>query len=103
VNIHTSSFDRALAINQVVVGTCRICGCRDDQVCELESGDACFWLDRENTLCSNPRCIALVPLAELELLVVYRDLAGNEWKAGEDPRAEYLRAQEERELRIVLP
>lgn len=33
----------------IVVGTCRICGCRDDQTCELETGDACHWLDRDRT------------------------------------------------------
>jgi len=26
----------------------------------------CWWVDAAHTLCSNPRCIAVVPLAELE-------------------------------------
>ncbi len=81
MTIHTSSFDRTLAINQIVFGTCRICGCRDDQVCELENGDCCFWLDRDHTLCSNPQCVALVPLDLLEQLVVYRNLDGQTWNS----------------------
>jgi hypothetical protein len=29
-------------------GTCRICGCTDDEACE----GGCFWLDSTATLCS---------------------------------------------------
>ena len=51
-----------------VVGRCRVCGCSNDRPCELEDGMPCAWVDLEKTLCCNPRCVALVPLADLEQL-----------------------------------
>lgn len=55
---------------------CRICGCTFDRPCfianEQIEGDGrlltCSWVDRAHTLCSNPKCVAEVPLAELEAM-----------------------------------
>lgn len=49
---------------------CRICGCTELQACVLRFDDedhqeACSWLDRGHTLCTNPQCVAQVPLDEL--------------------------------------
>jgi len=30
-------------------GTCRVCGCTDDNACE----QGCWWVDEEHTLCSS--------------------------------------------------
>jgi hypothetical protein len=49
-------------------GICRVCGCTDDAPCLTgPEGDfiPCFWVDRANTLCSNPDCIAVTPLETL--------------------------------------
>jgi hypothetical protein len=76
-------------------GRCRICGCTELSPCILlvVDGDftraipvsslsldyvaldrplphfrallGCFWIDRGKTLCSNPRCVAHVPLDDL--------------------------------------
>jgi hypothetical protein len=40
-----------------VKGTCRICGCTEDQACSV-NGDPCSWTDKTQTLCDNPKCIA---------------------------------------------
>ena len=42
-------------------GTCRFCGCTDDNCsqCVYETGRACHWVDKENTVCSNPSCVKL--------------------------------------------
>ena len=49
---------------------CRVCGCSKLKPClfQLRQGEpvvACAWLDADHTLCSNFRCIALTPLADL--------------------------------------
>lgn len=46
------------------IGTCRICGCTDEQGCVIEREDGypsltCAWTDPEHTLCNNPECIAV--------------------------------------------
>jgi hypothetical protein len=51
-------------------GKCRICGCSELRPClfKIEPGHplvACAWIDEERTLCSNPRCVAEIPLREL--------------------------------------
>lgn len=51
-------------------GKCRVCGCSELKPClfQLAQGQplvACSWIDPGKTLCSNFRCIAHVPLAEL--------------------------------------
>lgn len=55
---------------------CRVCGCTFDRPCfianEQIEGDGrlltCSWVDANHTLCSNPKCVAEIPLAELEAL-----------------------------------
>jgi hypothetical protein len=53
----------------VTPGTCRVCGCTETTPCHvlIAPGEyvGCAWLDVERTLCSNPRCVAVVPLEEL--------------------------------------
>jgi hypothetical protein len=73
-------------------GTCRYCGCTETTPCSLliRDGDYsiavqvnplsldfarplppgeelmhCFWIDPGKSLCSNPRCVAQVPMEEL--------------------------------------
>jgi len=51
-------------------GVCRVCGCTDVMPCEVEPNDinpsgTCQWMDDAHTLCSNPRCVANVPLQAL--------------------------------------
>ena len=58
-------------------GICRVCGCTADRPCvgrsvnpetsEIEEV-TCSWFDVDRTLCTNPRCIAQVPVEELEAL-----------------------------------
>lgn len=38
-------------------GTCRHCGCTENNACPLSNGDACCWIDRERICCSRPSCI----------------------------------------------
>jgi hypothetical protein len=47
-------------------GHCRVCGCTDDTACDLGAGFVCWWVDEAHTLCSAPKCLAVVPIAELE-------------------------------------
>lgn len=65
-----SSRPRAVA----TPGTCRVCGCTEANPCvgryvNPEKGEieqfACAWLDAARTLCTNPRCVAEIPLDEL--------------------------------------
>ena len=43
-----------------------MCGCTEQRACvDPRTGDTCSWLDAARTLCSNVRCVALVPLEEL--------------------------------------
>jgi hypothetical protein len=51
---------------------CRVCGCTPLNPCLFAIGgpgeplEPCAWLDSDHTLCTNPRCVATVPLRELE-------------------------------------
>jgi len=36
--------------------TCRICGCTEDNACEMIDGEGCSWVEKD--LCSNPKCVA---------------------------------------------
>jgi hypothetical protein len=47
-------------------GVCRVCGCTDTDPCELNETQACWWIDEAHTLCSNPRCVAVVPLSQID-------------------------------------
>jgi hypothetical protein len=55
----------------MINGVCRICGCTDVLPCTLNQDDdsvpldVCQWMDEAHTLCSNPRCVANVPLQAL--------------------------------------
>jgi hypothetical protein len=51
-------------------GTCRVCGCTEDRACELVNPEdferyTCSWIDIDETLCSNPRCMAVIPIEDL--------------------------------------
>jgi hypothetical protein len=51
-------------------GKCRVCGCSELRPClyQEQQGEpliACSWIDLERTLCSNFRCIAVIPFDEL--------------------------------------
>lgn len=51
-------------------GKCRVCGCSELKPCLFRTQPghpvmACSWIDEQRTLCSNPRCVALIPLEEL--------------------------------------
>jgi hypothetical protein len=68
-------------MNDVLVpGKCRVCGCTDTTPCEMPEAApglrenslwdaqgffACWWVDESRTLCSNPRCVGVIPLHEL--------------------------------------
>ena len=63
----------------MINGVCRVCGCTDVLPCEVEVNDVnpsgvCQWMDEAHTLCSNPRCVADVPL-QILLDVVFPRLA----------------------------
>lgn len=68
-------------------GTCRFCGCTETRACSFPASDgpldleanfsideilnapetlACWWVDSPRTLCSNPRCLAQIPLEALD-------------------------------------
>lgn len=54
-------------------GECRICKCTEMKPCVLtvdETGEIfnCAWYDANRTLCDNMRCVASVPLRELEAM-----------------------------------
>lgn len=44
-------------MSMIQPGTCRHCGCTEDDACRLETGDPCWWTDREQVVCSSPSCI----------------------------------------------
>lgn len=57
----------------VAANRCQVCGCTETTPCDfIDNGVRynCGWLDAEHTLCSNPRCVAKIPLRELERLVI---------------------------------
>lgn len=41
----------------IAPGTCRHCGCTEDNACKLGNGEGCWWTNNERTVCSNPSCI----------------------------------------------
>lgn len=55
-------------------GVCRVCGCTENRACIIQWGPgesldtvkACWWIDAKKTLCSNPACLAKVPLEQIE-------------------------------------
>ena len=50
----------------MISGICRVCGCTENSPCVMGSDfETCAWIDEQQTLCSNPRCVAKVQLAEL--------------------------------------
>ncbi len=56
---------------------CRVCGCTPLNPCLIRFEDEdhqepCTWLDFDHTLCTNPACIAKVPLAELLEMPILR-------------------------------
>lgn len=50
-------------------GKCRICGCTQTTPCTVPIDEdelgSCWWMDAGKTLCSNPHCVAEVPIEEL--------------------------------------
>jgi hypothetical protein len=55
-------------------GKCCVCGCSELKPClfQVAQGEPlvpCSWIDPGKTLCSALRCIAVVPLDELERLL----------------------------------
>lgn len=64
----------------LVPGVCRVCRCTDLTPCKItilvaagrskndgfrEEDGACSWIDYAHTLCSNLKCIAVVPMDEI--------------------------------------
>ncbi len=48
---------------------CRVCGCTMLNACQIAVAGqmlSCAWYDTGHTLCTNPLCVAKIPLAELE-------------------------------------
>jgi hypothetical protein len=51
---------------------CRVCGCTELNPCLFRIGglgeplESCAWFDFDHTLCTNPRCVAAIPLRDLE-------------------------------------
>lgn len=63
----------------IVVTTekCRVCGCTDVNPCVSGGGDGnpltrCRWMDFDHSLCSNFRCIAVIPLDDLLEMQILR-------------------------------
>ncbi len=61
-------------------GKCRVCGCTALRPClvQIAQGEplvSCAWIDFDHTVCSNFRCIAMVPLDELLAMAVLRTAA----------------------------
>lgn len=49
---------------------CRVCGCTELNPCLIQFEDedhreACAWFDFDHTLCTNPKCVAVIRLSEL--------------------------------------
>jgi len=44
-------------MSTVISGTCRHCGCTEDNACTLPTNDPCCWVTGDRTVCSNPACI----------------------------------------------
>jgi hypothetical protein len=60
----------------LISGVCRVCRCTRDHACMVPLGDGrdvpCWWVNSSMTLCSNPACLAAIPLDEL----IYEGLKG---------------------------
>jgi hypothetical protein len=56
-----------------IPGTCRVCGCTEECACDLGEGLTCWWLDELHTLCSSPRCLAVIPLRDLEVELLSKE------------------------------
>lgn len=65
VQTHTVAGEPAVTLH-LREGYCRVCGCSELEPCDLGAGFMCWWVDAAHTLCSSPRCLAVVPLRELE-------------------------------------
>jgi hypothetical protein len=64
----------------VEAGKCRVCGCTELNPCMSRGGDGepietCAWLDFDHTLCTNLRCVALTPLADLLEMPLLQEVA----------------------------
>lgn len=71
---------RGQIIAPTAPGKCRVCGCSSVKPClfQIAAGEpliACSWIDFDHTLCSNFRCIAVIPLDELLELAILRPAA----------------------------
>jgi len=63
-------------LGELQSGVCRVCGCTDNSPCAIEpplemefdptQRIGCWWIDARRTLCSNPNCLAVVPLEQIE-------------------------------------
>ena len=51
---------------------CRVCGCTELNPCITDAGEPCAWLDFDHTLCSNPQCVARIPLDALLEMPILR-------------------------------
>jgi hypothetical protein len=65
-------------------GICRVCGCTENRACIFDAGpgsseeaSACWWVNAAKTLCSNPQCLAVVPLEQIEN-ELEAEMAGND-------------------------
>lgn len=54
-----------ISTDNALSGVCRVCGCTMEDGCHLAEGISCWWMDIDETLCSNPVCIAKVPVVVL--------------------------------------
>lgn len=70
----TRQLTREIAAEAIAVpiyaGVCRVCGCTELAPCQDSAGYCCMWVDQLHTLCSSTRCIAAVPLRELETCIL---------------------------------
>ena len=57
-------------MTHVLANKCRVCGCSELVPCVMLDvrgrQTTCGWLDIDHSLCSNWRCIAMIPITELE-------------------------------------
>ncbi len=61
-------------LDEIQSGVCRVCGCREEYPCTIVLGEengeeltgSCWWVNSARTLCSNPNCLAVVPLDQIE-------------------------------------
>ncbi len=61
------SFMERCAVPEIYTpGRCRVCGCTEETACDLGAGFLCWWVDADHTLCSAPKCLAVVPMDELD-------------------------------------